>query len=446
MDKFKPASRIIATLLCAVLIISGMSDYAFAEADDEGPGFSAYNEVSMDPSTYRRSVSGPGVSGATGDYAVRFTNVNLYSEPSDSSEVLEVLTDGTQLNFLGGPYDKYLNVTVASTGQTGYVKAVYTKGAADIVRDITTYTYEEMQNDITALRDRYPDKLSVETVGTTSDGRSIYHITMSSGSSAGKKKILIDAGMHAREYANCRLVLEQLENCLKFWDTGTWNGIPYSELFSNIELHILPMVNPDGIAISQFGESGIRTSETLSAVRECYQNDLANGRATDDYASYLRTWKANGRGVDINANFENGFAAGTRQNAPSYASYSGESPVSEAESRALKEMVDRYSPDITINYHSMGNVLYWDLYDSKYSNRNAELLETIRQMTGYSVMAASESDGGFLDWIMSRDVPSYSVTIETGSIACPMPDTEYVNIWVSNAYLLPTLAQFAINH
>ncbi len=446
MNKFKPGCRILATLLCAALMISGMSDYVFAEADDEGPGFSAFNEVSIDPGTYRRSDYGPGASSAAGDYVVRFKDVSLYAAASDESEVIGILEDGTEVNFLGGPYDEYLNVEVASSGQTGYVKAVYLKGASDIVRGISTYTYDDMLNDILALRDRYPDKVSVDTVGATFDGRSIYHVTMSSGSSEGKKKILIDAGIHAREYANCRLVLEQLENCLKFWDTGTWHGVPYSQLFSGIEFHILPMVNPDGVAISQFGENGIRRNETLTAVRESYQNDLENGRATEDYESYLRTWKANGRGVDINRNFPDGFREGSYQTAPSYASYPGEESVSEVESKALRDMVDRYSPYIIINYHSMGNVLYWDLYDSRYSEQNSLFMETIRQMTGYSVENTSTADGGFLDWVMSGDTACYSVTIETGSTACPMPDEEYAGIWANNAYLLPTIAEFAMDH
>lgn len=58
--------------------------------------------------------------------------------------------------------------------------------------------------------------------------------------------------------------------------------------------------------------------------------------------------RQNGRGVDLNRNFPDGWRA---QGAPGSTFYSGPRPLSEPESRAVVRLVSRVRPDVTIWYH-----------------------------------------------------------------------------------------------
>lgn len=97
--------------------------------------------------------------------------------------------------------------------------------------------------------------------------------------------------------------MKQLEYGLAFYGTGSYEGRLLSDLFNKTAIHYVPMVNPDGITISQSGIGGIRSEELRRTIEQCYQNDLAQGRTSAAMERYLNYWKANGRGVDLNQNF-----------------------------------------------------------------------------------------------------------------------------------------------
>lgn len=442
--------RIIGAALAALFLTAGSGFSALADQGSQtGPGFeAAVYELSMGPSAGRNY--GPGYGpGMGGNYGIRFApeGLALYGNASEAEEPLSTLPAETELEVMEGPYDTFARVRVPATGQEGYVKFAYLKQKDAIVNDSDLYTYEEMEQDIWQLRERYSGKLRVEINGTTPDGRNIYQLIMggSSGKKA-KKTILIHAGIHAREYLNCKMVMEQLEQCLENWDNGSYHGRSYGELFSGVEVHVIPMVNPDGIAISQYGENGIKTEEILNIVRDCYAADLAEGRGSADYSVYLSQWKANGRGVDLNKNFPVNFGAGTCPSHPSYASYPGPSAASEPESQILQAITESCSPYLVLNYHSMGQVIYWDLAESAYRERNQEFASFMSGLTGYQLITEDTSSGGYLDWLMMRESPVYTVTLETGSVACPMPASEYGNVWTKNWNTFLAAADFALSH
>ena len=48
--------------------------------------------------------------------------------------------------------------------------------------------------------------------------------------------------------------------------------------------------------------------------------------------------------------------------------------------------------------------------------------------------------------MQSKDNPVAGVTIEVGSVACPMPASEFGNVWNSNQSILAALAAYAADH
>ena len=94
-------------------------------------------------------------------------------------------------------------------------------------------------------------------------------------------------------------------------------------------------------------------------------------------------------------------------------------------------MADKYPWVATISYHSMGNIIYWDTQISKVKDGSMSLAQSISNVTGYR-MDGSDGKGGYKDWMQAKDNPVPGVTIEVGSVSCPLPVTQYDAVWQQN--------------
>ncbi len=300
----------------------------------------------------------------------------------------------------------------------------------EVVKTVEKYTYNQMVSDIRTLESRYPDKMQVNVIGTSLDGRSIYDVIV--GNVNASKHILIQGGMHGREYMTPLLMMKQLEAALNAYDWGTYDGMSLSDMFSKVAIHFVPMVNPDGISISQYGLTYINSGSLQQAVRDSYTRDVAEDRVDMDFATYLTLWKANARGVDLNHNFDADWAnINSTATGGSYSGYKGTSPNSEPESQALVNLVSQYPFVANISYHSMGNVIYWNTNLSRVPTESKELADSISTVTGYK-LDGSDGKGGFKDWMVDKSGAVPGITIEVGSVACPMPVSEFTNVWKQN--------------
>lgn len=379
-------------------------------------------------------------------YYVRFSGqgLNVYADPLMSGDPLITLPDNTPVQILLGPIDSLVKIQVYGTQIEGYTDMRYLKRLDAIVSDYDIYTYEEMTEDISLLQARYPALLHVNVTGQSADGRNLYELIL--GNKSAPKHILIHAGIHAREYANPYLVMEQLEQCLEYYNYGSFHEKNYQELFQNVAVHIIPMVNPDGIALSQFGESAIRSPELVQMIQISYSYDVAAKRTKNTYEKYLTRWKANARGVDLNDNFPFGFGANMKAVQPSYAGYSGIFPFSEPEAISLAAVTMQCRPSVIINYHSMGEVAYWNTTESKYTAINTEFSSYMLSLVPYKRMGSGSAAGSYLDWIYSGDTPVCSITFETGTAECPFTLTQYPKIWLQHAIVLQAATEYAYTH
>lgn len=302
--------------------------------------------------------------------------------------------------------------------------------ANPIVKAVERYSYEQMEADIQALKQAYGDKIQVNVIGTSKDGRNIYDIIL--GNPDARQQILIQGAIHAREYMTPLVMMSQLEYALAYYDTGHYNFRSLSEMLNKVAIHFVPMANPDGVALSQFGIDAIRSEELKQVIRDCYTRDQALSRTSDTFETYLTKWKANGGGVDLNYNFDAGWnELTTKLTEPSYAAYKGPSPLSEPESQALAGLADQYPWAITISYHSQGEVIYWTTSSNGAKMASNTLAEAISVMTGYR-MDSSDGKGGFKDWMQSRTNPVPGVTLEVGKTPCPVPFSEFEAVWKQN--------------
>ncbi|MDO4341000.1 MAG: M14 family zinc carboxypeptidase [Eubacteriales bacterium] len=303
------------------------------------------------------------------------------------------------------------------------------------------YSYDQMQRDLEALKQLYPDRIQTNTLAVTADGRDVTEVIL--GDPHASHHILIQASIHAREYMNTVLAMNQIEDYLRYYDQKSYEGCLWSELYRDVCIHVIPMANPDGVTVSQEGVEGIDNTELQNILLDCYEQDHIQGKSVSDRDMYFKTWKANALGVDLNRNFDAGWDEYTGSGYPSADSYKGDSPASEQETKAILSVAEKDDLDCCISYHSYGNLIYWN-YGSEGIPLEAdqELAECVGKVTGYelhSTIQDSADSAGCSDYfVLKLGIPA--VTIENGGSECPMPIEEYQPIYEKNQNLWPALA------
>lgn len=409
--------------------------------------------------------------------AVPAEDMALRREAGLEAEELMRLTAGTLLEWYGESEtvkeQVFYKVSLKDTGQEGYVAAafctpvqfVYDKAALTLV-DVTDqiYSYDDMIMDLEELLNCYGNRIHVNDIGATLDGRTIYEVIL--GNENADNHILIQAGMHGREYITSQMVMKMLEYYLYYYEEGSYDGLSYAELFEKTAVHIVPMSNPDGVSISQFGEAGISQESYRQILRESYFRDkelLAYIQNTNEdwywfdgwktegfdraaqgdgreitYEEYLQQWKANAAGVDLNKNFDAAWESVVSRETPAYANFKGYYSVSEPETVALVNLANCRHYDCFVSYHAMGQLIYYDIAGNTAENSiSAEILaKMLSELNCYELAPTTQtkysvSAGGFSDWIqLEKSLPS--VTIEVGKTPCPVTVSEFPSIFERN--------------
>nr|WP_162291805.1 M14 family zinc carboxypeptidase [Blautia marasmi] len=276
--------------------------------------------------------------------------------------------------------------------------------------------------------------MEVQTAGDTLDGRKLYHVRM--GDENASDRVLIFAGIHGREYMTCQLVMEQMgefvENLLH--EDRTYKGYSYRELLKDRAIHIIPMANPDGVTISQFGAEGMQSPGIREQVWEIADRDGARM----PWKSYFRRWKSNAEGVDVNRNFDalwEDYVDGIGR--PSREKYKGTAPESTGEAQALVNLTKKENFARTVSYHSSGGVIYWAFgQQGELAARTQAFANRIAAVTGYEPDGNYEEldPAGYKDWaLLKRGIPS--LTIEIGRADSPLPQSAYKKVLRENRYV-----------
>lgn len=306
------------------------------------------------------------------------------------------------------------------------------------------YSYDEMQGDLEELKAAYPDGFSYQSVGVSADGRNIYEVVF--GNPDAEKSIVVQAGIHAREYMTSQLVMAQLEFYLCCGGDAVYKTTTAGELFDKVSVHLFPMVNPDGVSISQYGLDGIADAQIRADIKSWYDRDKRDGKTSYSLGDYLKFWKANANGVDLNRNFGYGFAEYSGASAPGAMKYKGTAPGSEAESAALIARTKALMPVLAVSYHASGSVIYWDYGQTgKLREVCSGLVDVIHAVNHNEVRYAAtdkQDAAGYGDWlVMSEGIPS--ATIEIGVGTAPLKAGEFADIWDRNVMMWLALADFA---
>ncbi len=295
------------------------------------------------------------------------------------------------------------------------------------------YSFEQMLSDIESFCEAYPSKITKDIIGYSEEGREIPVLII--GDISSDYHVLIQGAIHGREYATACVIMSQIEYILSNGNQA-YSGSTIDQMMQDVCFHVIPMSNPDGVAISQ---SGSLNDEQ----REMYRNDNNLGLTYSSAYEYALLWKANANGVDLNRNFDAQWAGIESPAKPSAEKYKGASPHDQKESAALAEYTLKYDFSATLSYHSSGSLIYYEFgNDPSVIQSSLELAEAVNAVTGYDIVIDdSLSAGGYKDWAMSAlKIPS--LTIEIGCENSPLFYREYYTMYERNKFVMPQVADW----
>lgn len=266
------------------------------------------------------------------------------------------------------------------------------------------YIYDDLRNDCCGL---CREGVECGSIGRSLGGAHIiyFHLGPTTG-----EQVIIQGGMHAREWVTSLLVTRQAYMLRR-------EQLP-------LGVYFLPMTNPDGCTLAQTGADAFPS----------YRELLLGINGSPDFSM----WKANLRGVDVNCNFDARWGSGKGNLLkPAPSSFIGDAPTSEAETAALVRFTRTIKPVMTVSYHALGQEVYYqfDQTDDVLS-RDAYIARKLSEYLGYRLVRGDlGSAGGYKDWCVSAlGIPAVTIEIISEAHSHPLSEKDLIgedkNIWL----------------
>ena len=255
-------------------------------------------------------------------------------------------------------------------------------------------TYEMLIERMHQLEIAYSPVLQVKMIGKSHDERPIPMMQLGFG----EKTLICTGGVHGREIVNPGVLTAMTEEyCMAYEEGCMIDGFDVKRLLLDYTICIIPLLNPDGYMIAQYGFEQI-------------ENPVLRHSAIMKGIPYIE-WKYNARGVDINRNFP---AKSYRKQFP------GDYPMSENETRALIRVFQSYKTFAYIDVHSRGKCIYFyrNAMSKAYNQRQQHIAEKLVRLTGYTPGQKEEEfmdpkSGGNTVHYYSEYYKKPAITIET---------------------------------
>lgn len=297
------------------------------------------------------------------------------------------------------------------------------------------YTYDLSEILIEGLSARYPFIIS-GSGGKSVMGKNITFMTIG----VGKTSVFYNASHHANEWITTPVLFKFTEEYASAYATkGEIFGISAERLYMNKRLSVIPLVNPDGVDLvnggipedSPFYSQAVKISEKYPQI------------------SFPSGWKANISGTDLNLNYPAGWENAKEikysqgYTSPAPRDFVGEAPLSAPESDSVYRFTLKNSFNLTLSYHTQGEVIYWKYLDFD-PPRAYEIGKALSEASGYKLEITPSQSGyaGYKDWfIYFYNRPGY--TVEVGSGENPLPLSQFEKIYSDNLPLMVTALDMA---
>lgn len=282
-----------------------------------------------------------------------------------------------------------------------------------IVNTSGPYGYEEMMNDIELLRARYPF-LQTGFIGESVLGRKLPVLIFGQG----PIKLHYNGAFHANEWITTPILMKFIEDLSKAYaGNGDLRGTNVHELFDQVSLWVVPMVNPDGVELVLHG---------ITPNNPYYDRVIGWNHDSLNFSG----WKANIRGVDLNDQFPAHWEVEKERRSPSGPGprdYVGEAPLSEPEAISMAALTRNENFELVIALHTQGEVIFWNYRDLEPAI-SATIVNRFKEASGYEPMKIFDSDAGYKDWFI-QDFGKPGFTVEAGRGVNPLPITQFPLIY-----------------
>lgn len=250
--------------------------------------------------------------------------------------------------------------------------------------DANFHNYEEITAVIRDLASNNPDIVELTSIGKTLENRDIWAVRLSTELPTANQKpgIVFMGGHHAREHLSTEIPMMLAQYLVKEFKAGNERIV---SLLRSREIHIIPVVNPDGKT-----------------------HDIATGR----YKMWRKNRRANGNGtygVDLNRNYSYQWGTTGTSDNPSSDVYRGTAPFSEPETQAIKNFIDTHTNlTILLTFHTFSELILYPWghkYDSIAEERDLRVHEvmaqTMSKWNNYTPQQSSDlytASGDTTDW------------------------------------------------
>ena len=296
---------------------------------------------------------------------------------------------------------------------------------------IHTFDYATLTERVHSLVDTY-SFVTLSYIGTSILDRAIPILHFGKG----ERRVLYVGAHHGMEWITSLILLQFAEELCQIIESGKKIfGIYPCDLLHGYTLSVLPMLNPDGVEYQIHG---------VSDENPLFERLLEMNSGSSDFSS----WQANARGVDLNHNYDAGFAEykkieaqnDTKKGAPTR--YSGECAESEPEVAALCNLIRFSAPwKGVMTLHTQGEEIFAP--PCKDAKRGAVTARRLSQLTGYRLSRAEglAAYGGLSDWCAEKmGIPAF--TMECGRGRNPLPLSQFSSIYATvrpSLFLFPTI-------
>ncbi|HEX2948024.1 MAG TPA: M14 family zinc carboxypeptidase, partial [Armatimonadota bacterium] len=301
-----------------------------------------------------------------------------------------------------------------------------------IVKPQQVYSPTQMLADAEDLQRCYPDLITVTSIGQSREGRPLIAIRLGRGTIP----ITLNGAHHGREWITSALLMDMIDHyALAYYRGELIDGFDPVALLNQASIWIVPMVNPDGVAITQQGAPAVADSISLMKLNH----------GSMDFSS----WKSNARGVDLNRQYAADWQhIDNPAPSPGPSMYKGIAPLTEPEVIAMQQFALSQPFRIHAAFHAAGEVIFWHFHQqgALYA-RSLQIARRLHLLTGYRLVGPQqhESGGGYKDWVVtSLHVPAYTFEVGTMSRQQAVPLAEYPRIWRQMQSVGLLLAQEAV--
>ena len=205
-----------------------------------------------------------------------------------------------------------------------------------------------------ALAKQFPKLVHYRVIGKTRQGRKIHAVKIGYTSQKNKVAYLFNGAHHGSELISTEHCYDMIYDLLK-------NKANNQQIFANLDLWFVPLVNPDGTHNFWF-----------QSVRMGRKNGLLHREVKDPLA----------QGVDLNRNYPFHWHSKTPKASSSEKSsayYRGDRPASEPETQAMIRLARENYFLSSISYHSLGTCILFPYTIDNLKNPKPDYVQTLSQ-------------------------------------------------------------------